>query len=117
MPRVRKGAATRKARKRVMKAMGGTRGQVGFQYRLAKEGLVRSQVFARIGRRQKKRQFRGMWVIRLNAACQQRGMRYSEFIHGCKKAGIELNRKMLSEIAIAEPAAFDQIVEKVRAAL
>lgn len=117
MPRVRKGAATRKARKRIMKAMAGSRGQVGFQYRLAKEGLVRSQVYARIGRRQKKRQFRGMWVIRLNAACQQRGIRYSEFIHGCKKANIELNRKMLSEIAIAEPAAFDRIVEKVRASL
>jgi large subunit ribosomal protein L20 len=117
MPRVHKGAATRQARKRIMKAMSGSRGQLGCQYRLAKEGHVRQQVYARIGRKQKKRQFRGMWIIRVNAACQQRGIRYSEFIHGCKKAGIELNRKMLSEIAIVDPAAFDQIIEKARAAL
>lgn len=116
MPRVRKGSATRKARKRVLKRVKGQRGGPGRTYRLAKERAVRSEVFARVGRKQKKRRFRGLWIIRLNAACKMRKIRYSEFINGCKKANIELNRKMLSEIAIADPAAFDAIVEKVRTA-
>lgn len=65
----------------------------------------------------KKRDFRGLWIIRLNAACRERGVRYSQFINGCKKASIGLNRKMLSDLAIADPTAFDQIVEKAKAAL
>jgi large subunit ribosomal protein L20 len=117
MPRVRKGAAARQAKKRVLKAVKGYRGATRTQIRLAKEARVRAEVNARVGRRQKKRDYRGLWIIRLSAACQQRGMRYSQFINGCKKAGIELNRKMLSEIAIADEAGFDQIVEKVKAAL
>jgi large subunit ribosomal protein L20 len=117
MPRVRKGAAARQAKKRVLKAVKGHRGAVRTQIRLAKEARMRAEVNARVGRRLKKRDYRGLWIIRLSAACQQRGMRYSQFINGCKKAGIELNRKMLSEIAIADEAAFDQIVEQVKAAL
>ena len=117
MPRVRKGAARRQAKKRILKAVKGHRGAAGRQIRLAKEAKTRSEVNARIGRRRKKRDFRGLWIIRISAACKMRDINYSQFINGCKKAGIELNRKMMSEIAIADPAGFDGIVEKVKAAL
>ena len=117
MPRVSKGAATRRARKRVMKAVSGHRGGPGRTYRLAKEGLVKAQVNARTDRRLKKRDFRSLWITRLSAACRDRGMRYSEFANGLKKAAIAINRKMLSEIAIADPAGFDKIVEAAKAAL
>jgi len=117
MPRVRKGAATRQAKKRVLKSVKGYRGATRTQIRLAKEARTRAEVNARVGRRLKKRDYRGLWIIRLNAACRARGIRYSQFISGCKKAGIELNRKMLSEIAIADEAGFDQIVETVKASL
>ena len=117
MPRVRKGAARRKAHKRTLKAVKGHRGAPGRLYRLAIQGQTRANVNARIGRKLKKRDFRGLWIIRISAACAQRGIRYSQFINGLKKANIELNRKMLSEIAIADPDAFDIIVEEARAAL
>jgi large subunit ribosomal protein L20 len=117
MPRVKKGSATRQAKKRIFKRVKGHSGAKGQTYRLAKEASVHAQVNARIGRKQRKRQFRSMWIIRLNAACKARHIRYSEFINGCKKANIQLNRKMLSEIAIADAPAFDAIAEKVKAAL
>lgn len=117
MPRTRKGAAVRKAKKRELKRMRGHRASVGHLWRLATEGLRRAEIYARRDRRAKKRDFRGLWVVRLNAACRERGLRYSEFINGCKKANIALNRKMLSEIAIADPQGFDAIVQEVRAAL
>jgi large subunit ribosomal protein L20 len=117
MPRVRKGAARRKANKRVLKAVKGHRGSAGRLLRLAKEANVRALQNARIGRKLKKRDYRGLWIIRLSAACDMRGLNYSTFINGCKKAGIDLNRKMLSEIAIADPAGFDTIVEQAKAAL
>jgi len=114
MPRIRKGAARRQARKRILKAVKGHRGAAGRLYRLAKEANVRAAVNARVDRRRKKREFRGLWITRLSAACQQRGIRYSQFINACKKADIALNRKMLSEIAIADPKGFDAIVDKVK---
>ena len=117
MPRVRKGAARRQAKKRVLKAVKGHRGSAGRLYRLAKEAGVRAQVNARVGRKLRKRDFRGLWIIRLSAACRQRGIRYSRFINGCKKANIQLNRKMLSEIAIADPAGFDAIVGAAKTAI
>jgi len=116
MPRVKKGSATRKARKRILKRVKGQRGGPGRTYHLAKERGIRSEVFARIGRKLKKRQFRALWIIRLNAACKMRKIRYSVFINGLKKAKISLNRKMLSDIAIFDPVAFDAIVEKARTA-
>ena len=116
MPRVRKGAARHQAKKRVLKAVKGHRGPAGHLYRLAKEAAVRASVNARIDRKRRKRDFRGLWIIRLSAACRQRGIRYSQFINGCKKDNIRLNRKMLSEIAIADPAGFDAIVEAAKAA-
>ena len=85
--------------------------------RTAKETLVRAGVYAFRDRRVRKREFRKLWIIRINAAVRERGIRYSEFIHGLGKAGIELDRKTLSEIAISDPAAFDAIVDKVKEAL
>ena len=116
MPRVRKGAARHQAKKRILKAVKGHRGSAGRLIRLAKEAVVRADVNARIDRKRKKRDFRGLWITRLSAACRQRGVRYSQFINGLKKANITLNRKMLSEIAIADPKGFDAIVEAVKAA-
>ncbi len=117
MPRARKGAARRQAKKRVFKVVKGHRGSPGKLLRLAKEAAVRSQVNARVDRRRRKREFRRMWIVRLNAACRERGIRYSEFVCGIKKANIGLNRKMLSEIAVADPEGFDKIVEAAKAAL
>lgn len=115
MPRVRKGAARHKAKKRILKAVKGYRGSKGRLYRPAKEATIRANVNARIDRKRRKRDFRGLWIIRLSAACRQRGIRYSQFINGCKKANIKLNRKMLSEIAIADPAGFDAVVAVAKA--
>jgi large subunit ribosomal protein L20 len=117
MPRVKKAAVRRKAKKRIFKAVKGHRGAGGRQYRLAKEGLVRATVYARVGRKLRKRDFRALWITRLSAACRQRGVSYSRFINGCKKAKIGLNRKMLSEIAIADPAGFDAIVDAAKKAI
>jgi len=117
MPRIRKGAARHKAKKRVLKAVKGYRGARGRLYKIAKESSTRALVNARVDRKRRKREFRRLWIIRLNAACQQRGLRYSQFINGCKKANIRLNRKMLSEIAISDPKGFDAIIEKAKSVL
>ncbi len=117
MPRVKKGAARRQARKRILKWVKGHRGPAGHLYQRAKEAAVRAEVYARVDRKRRKRDFRGLWIVRLSAACRERGIRYSQFIDGCKKAKIELNRKMLSEIAIADPDSFDAIVEAAKAAI
>ena len=117
MPRVRKGAARHQAKKRILKAVKGHRGSAGRLLRLAKEATVRAAVNARVGRKLRKRDFRALWITRLNAACRQRDLRYSQFIDGCKKANIQLNRKMLSEVAIADPAGFDAIVDAAKAAI
>ena len=111
MPRVRKGAARHQAKKRVLNAVKGHRGSAGRLYRLAKEATVRAGVNARVDRKRKKRDFRSMWIIRLSAACRQRGISYSQFISDCKSANIALNRKMLSEIAIDDPAGFDAVLD------
>jgi len=116
MPRVRKGAARHRAKKRVLKAAKGYRGPAGHVYRSAKEAAIRATVNARIDRKRRKRDFRGLWIIRLSAACRQRDIKYNQFINGCKKANIQLNRKMLSEIAVSDPKGFDAIVAAARAA-
>ena len=117
MPRVRKGAARHKAKKRVLKAVKGYRGARGRLYRIAKESSIKALANARTDRKRRKREFRRLWILRLNAACKQRDLRYSQFINGCKKANIQINRKMLSEIAISDSAGFDAIVEAVKTAL
>lgn len=117
MPRTKKSTPRRQKRKRVMKAVSGFHGNAGKTFRLAKEAARRAGVYARVGRRLRKRDFRALWVTRLSAACRQRGLRYSQFVSGCKKANIQLNRKMLSEIAIADPAGFDAILQAAKAAI
>ena len=102
---------------RLFRAVKGYRSSRGHLYRHAKEAAVRAEVNARIDRKRRKRDFRGLWIVRLSAACRQRGIRYSQFINGCKKANISLNRKMLSEIAIADPQGFDAIVDAAKAAI
>ena len=86
-------------------------------FKTAKEAVMKSGNYAYIGRKQKKRDFRRLWITRISAACKQNGMNYSTFINGLKKAGIELNRKMLSEIAIADPKAFTALTEQAKEAL
>lgn len=86
----------------------------GRLYRQARELVVRAGTYAYKDRRDFKRNIRGLWILRLNAACRQRGLTYSQFMHGLKKANVELNRKTLSELAIADPAAFDQVVAVAR---
>ena len=117
MPRVKKGAATRKAKKRILKAIKGRYGEPGHLIRQAKETAIRAKVYARADRRAKKGDFRGLWITRLSAACRLRGMMYSRFIDGLKKAGIGLNRKMLSDMAINDPQAFDAVFGLAKAAL
>ena len=112
MPRVRIGAARRRKHKRILKAARGYYGVVSRRHKLAKQKTFRSGVFATRDRHTRKRDFRRLWITRITAACRQRGIQYSRLIHGLLKAGIALNRKMLSEIAIADPAAFDAIVKK-----
>jgi large subunit ribosomal protein L20 len=112
-----KGAARNKAKRRLFKKVKGYRGGRGNMFRTAKETLVRAGVYAFRDRRVRKREFRKLWIIRINAACRERGLRYSEFIHGLGKAEIGLDRKSLSEMAIHDPAGFDAVVEKVKAAL
>lgn len=115
--RTKKGSARTRAKRRLFKKTKGYRGGRNNLLRTAKETLVRSGAYAYRDRRRKKRDFRRLWITRINAAVRQRGLRYSEFINGLSRSGIELNRKMLSEMAIHDPTAFDAVVEQVRAAL
>jgi large subunit ribosomal protein L20 len=115
--RTSKGAARTQAKKRLFKRAEGFVGGRRKLYRTAKETLARAGAFAYRDRRARKRDFRRLWIIRLSAACQERGLRYSQLIAGLKAANIELDRKSLSEIAIADPAAFDAVVAEVKAAL
>jgi large subunit ribosomal protein L20 len=115
--RTRKGAARNQAKKRLFRR---AKGYVGGRRRLlrtVKETLVRAGAFAYRDRRRRKRDFRRLWITRVSAAARQRGMSYSEFVHGLALAKIELNRKMLSELAIHDPAAFDAVVAEVKQAL
>jgi large subunit ribosomal protein L20 len=111
------GAARRRKKNRLLKKAKGYTGGRGRLLRTVKETLLRSEAFAFRDRRARKREFRKLWIIRINAAVRERGMRYSEFIAGLNKAQIELDRKSLSEMAIFDPAAFDAVVEKAKSAL
>ncbi len=117
MARVKGAMATRKRRKRVLKLAKGYRGAKTKFLRSAKQAVMKSLVYAYIGRKQRKRDFRKLWITRISAAAKLNGTNYSQFMNGIKKAGIDINRKMLSEIAIADPAAFTALVEKAKAAL
>lgn len=114
MPRTTGGPTHARKRKRVLKRAKGFMGGPGTLYRVAREFTRKADVYAYRDRRQKKRHFRALWITRLNAAVRAEGITYSRFIAALTAAGIELNRKMLSEVAIADPAAFKAIVELVR---
>jgi large subunit ribosomal protein L20 len=115
--RTRRGAARRQSKNRVFRRAKGYRGAKSTLIRQTKEAVIRAGVYAFRDRRDRKRQFRRLWIIRLNAAVRDQGLKYSSFIHGLEKAGIELDRKTLSEMAIHDPAGFNAIVEKVKQAL
>ena len=117
MPRVRKGAARTKARRRLLKAARGYRGTRSKHKQQAKITLTRAGQFAYRDRRARRRDFRRLWITRLSAACRMRGTRYSRFIHGLQKAGVLLNRKMLSQVAIEDPKLFDQLAKMAEAGL
>ena len=111
------GVARKRKNNRLFKKAKGYTGGRRRLLRSVKETLVRAETFAFRDRRARKREFRKLWILRINAACRERGLRYSEFIHGLTKAPVDLDRKMLSEIAISDPAAFDVIVAQAKAAI
>src|SRR5262245_351772 len=114
MPRSTGGPTHSRKRKRILKRARGFRGGPGVQYRQALEFTRKADVYAYRARRQKKRHFRYLWLARVSAPLKQRGINYSRFIPALVASGCELNRKMLSDLAISDPAAFDAIVEKVK---
>lgn len=114
MGRATSGAARHRKKVRLLKQVRGHRGAPGNRWRLAKEAVVRAGVNAYRDRRRRKRDFRALWITRLTAACRMRGIGYSRFIYGLTMADIELNRKMLSEMAIHSPSDFDAVVELAR---
>ena len=116
MARVKGALNTRKKHKKVLKLAKGFRGGESRIYRTANQAVMRSMQNAYIGRKRRKRDFRRLWISRISAAAKMNGMNYSTFMNGLKKANIEMNRKMLSEIAIADPAAFAKLVETAKAA-
>lgn len=115
--RARKGAARRQSKKRVLKAAKGFVGGRRRLFKSAKETLLRAGMFAYRDRRAKKRNFRRLWIVRISAAAEMRGLKYSRFIQGLKLAGIGLDRKSLSELAIHDPETFDAITARVRSKL
>lgn len=117
MPRTRNSVATRRRRKKVLKAASGAKGARSRLFKNAKETMRRAGQYAYRDRRRRKRDFRALWIARISAAVRMNGDSYSNFIHGLKIAGIEIDRKVLADLAMNEPAAFSMIVEKARAAL
>ncbi|MDE6777715.1 MAG: 50S ribosomal protein L20 [Oscillospiraceae bacterium] len=117
MARIKGALATRKRRNKTLKLAKGYFGAKSKHFKMAKQAVMKSGQYAYIGRKQKKRNFRQLWIARISAAAKSNGMNYSTFMNGCKKAGITLNRKMLSEIAIHDAKGFAAIVEKAKSAL
>ncbi len=116
MPRATNGPASRERRRRVLKQAKGFRGNRSKLYRYAKDATFKSQTWATRDRKNRKRTFRGLWIARINAACREAGMTYSRFLEALKKANIEIDRKVLAELAVNEPAAFQAIVKEAQAA-
>lgn len=117
MARVKGAMMSRKRRNKTLKLAKGYWGSKSKHFKMAKQAVMKSGNYAYIGRKQKKREFRQLWIARISAAAKMNGMNYSTLMNGLKKAGITLNRKMLSEIAISDPQGFAAIVEKAKAAL
>ena len=116
MARVKGAMMTRKRRNKVLKMAKGYWGSRSKHFRVANEAVMKSLVYAYTGRKLKKRDFRSLWITRISAACKANGMNYSTFMHGLKVAGIEINRKMLAELAINDAAAFTKLVEIAKTA-
>ena len=111
MARVKGAMMTRKRRNKILKMAKGYWGARSKHFRVANEAVMKSLTYAYVGRKLKKRDFRSLWITRISAACKMNGMNYSSFMHGLKVAGIEINRKMLSELAVNDAAAFAKLVE------
>ena len=113
MARVKGALATRKRRKKILKLAKGYWGAKSKHFKMAKQAVMKSGQYAYIGRKQKKRNFRQLWIARISAACRANGTNYSTFMNDLKKAGVELNRKMRSEMAISDKEGFSALIEKV----
>ncbi len=117
MARIKGAVSTRKRRRKVLKAAKGYWGAKSKHFKMAKQAVMKSGNYAYIGRKQKKRDFRSLWITRISAQCKVNDMNYSKFMYGLKKAGIDLNRKMLAEMAVSDKEAFRALTEKAKAAL
>ncbi len=117
MARIKGAMMTRKRRNKILGMAKGYWGSKSRHYKMANQAVMKSLRYAYVGRKQRKRDFRQLWIARISAACKLNGMNYSTFMHGLKVAGVNMNRKMLSETAINDPAAFTALVEKAKAAL
>ena len=117
MARIKGGVNSRKKHNRVLKLAKGYRGARSKQYRIAKQSVMRALTSAYAGRKQKKRQFRQLWIARINAAARMNGLSYSKFMFGLKKSGIELNRKVLADMAVNDAAGFAKLVETAKASI
>ena len=117
MARIKGAMAARKRHKKILKLAKGFRGAQSKQYRVAKQSVMRALAYSYVGRKNKKRDFRKLWIARINAETRKNGLSYSRFMNGLKRAGIVMNRKMLSEIAINDKEAFAKLVEAAKATL
>ena len=117
MARVKGAMMTRKRRNKILKMAKGYWGAKSKHFKMANQAVRKSGVYAYVGRKRKKRDFRRLWITRISAACKLNGMNYSTFMNGLKKAGIEMNRKMLAELAVNDKAAFTQLTETAKKAL
>ena len=115
--RIKRGVNAVKKRRKILKLAKGYFGGRSKRYRVAREAVMKAQMYAYIGRKAKKRDFRSLWIARINAACRLNGISYSKFMFGLSKAGINLNRKVLADLAVNDAAAFTALVEKAKAAL
>lgn len=116
MARIKGAMMTRKRRNKTLKMAKGYWGAKSKHFKMANQAVMKSLTYAYVGRRLKKRDFRSLWITRISAACKLNGMNYSTFMHGLKVAGIEINRKMLSELAISDPVAFTRLTEVAKKA-
>lgn len=117
MARIKCAKSTRKRRNKFLKAAKGYWGAKSKHFKMAKQAVMKSGNYAYIGRKQKKRDFRSLWITRISAQAKVNGINYSQFMHGLKKSGIDLNRKMLAELAVSDKEAFAELAEKAKSAL
>ena len=117
MARIKCAKSTRKRRNKIFKAAKGYWGAKSKHFKMAKQAVMKSGNYAYIGRKQKKRDFRSLWITRISAQAKVNGINYSQFMHGLKKSGIDLNRKMLAELAVSDKEAFAELAEKAKSAL